>query len=241
MITAEAMKAFGLGIADYCRGDKDAVVKFHREDGLEENLAISSFFRGPTDFPMDKVALDNCHGRVLDVGAGAGIHSLFLQNRGYEVVAMDVSPEACDAMRNRGVKNVICASFSKFKEAPFDTLLILGRSICMVETLKGLADFLKGARRLVKPGGQIILNSLDVSKTADPKNLAYHAIIRRAGRYIGEVRLSMEYKGEKSPVTGLLHVDPVTLAEYAEKAKWSFEILVPEANGSYLAKLTKKD
>lgn len=241
MITAEAMRAFGLAIADYGRGDKDAAVKFHREDGVEDYLVINSFFRGPTDIPMDKVALDNCRGRVLDVGAGAGIHSLYLQNKGYDVVAMDVASEACDAMRSRGVKNVICASFNDFKAAPFDTLLILGRSICMVETLKGLANFLKRARRLVKPGGQIILNSLDVSKTADPKNLAYHDFMRRAGRYIGEIKLSMEYKGARAPATGLLHVDPATLAEYAKKAKWSFEFLVSEENGSYLARLTKKE
>jgi SAM-dependent methyltransferase len=154
---------------------------------------------------------------------------------------MDVSPEACEVMRQQGVKEVYCASFDDFKAKPFDTLLILGRSICMVETLKGLAEFLKDARRLVKPGGQIILNSADVTKTSNPQHLAYHAANRRVGRYIGEIRLYMEYKGEKAPVTGLLHVDAVTLAEYAAKANWSCEILFQENSGNYLAKLTKKD
>lgn len=241
MIIAEAMKPFGLAIADYCRGDKQAAVKICRDDGVEDYLAISSFFRGPTDIPMDKIALDNCRGRILDVGAGVGIHSLYLQNKDYEVVAMDVSPEACEVMRKRGIKDVYCTSFSDFKAAPFDTLLILGRSICMVENLKGLAVFLKKARQLAKPGGQIILNSLDVRQTTDQQNLAYHAANRRAGRYIGEIRLYMEYKGEKAPVTGLLHVDAVILAEYASKANWSCEILVQQENGNYLAKLTKKD
>jgi SAM-dependent methyltransferase len=240
MITAAAMKPFGVAIADYSRGDKNAAVIFRRDDGVASELQISSFFREPTDMQMDKAALDNCCGRILDVGAGVGIHSLYLQNKGFEVCAMDVSPEACEVMRKQGVKNVYCASFGDFKAEPFDTLLILGRSICMVETLQGLDSFLKNARRLVKTGGQIILNSLDVSKTTDPKNLAYHATNRRAGRYIGEIKLHIEYKGEKAPETGLLHVDAVTLAEHAVKAEWSCEILVQEENGNYLAKLTKR-
>ncbi len=241
MINAEAMQPFGAAIADYERGDKNAAVDIVREDGVVEPLAIAAFFRDATAIPMDKVALDNCRGRVLDVGAGVGIHSLYLQNKDFEVVAMDVSPEACDVMRQRGVKEVYCASFSDFKAEPFDTLLILGRSICMVETLKGLDDFLKKARPLTKLGGQIILNSTDITKTTNPQHLAYHAFVRRAGRYIGEVRLHMEYKGIKAPVTGLLHVDSVTLAEHAKKANWSCEISVQEDNGNYLARLTKKD
>jgi 2-polyprenyl-3-methyl-5-hydroxy-6-metoxy-1,4-benzoquinol methylase len=241
VITAAAMQPFGMALADYFRGDQQAAVKVCREDGLEEYLAISSFFRSPTEIPMDKVALENCRGRVLDVGAGVGIHSLYLQNKGYEVAAMDVSPEACEVMRRQGVKEVHCTSFNDFKAQPFDTLLILGRSICMVETLKGLGDFLKRARSLVKPGGQIILNSVDITKTKEPRHLAYHDLVRKAGRYVGEVRLSMQYKDFKALVIGLLHVDSVTLDSYAAKAKWSCEILVEEESGNYLARLIKKD
>ena len=241
MINAAAMKPFGLAIANYYRGDEKAAVKLIRDDGLEDSIAINSFFRGPTAIPLDKIALDNCHGRVLDVGAGVGIHSLYLQEKGFDVCAMDVSPEACDVARKLGVKKVRCASFSDFVDKPFDTLLILGRSICMVETLKGLADFLTDARRLVKPGGQIILNSLDVTQTNDPKNLAYHKANRKAGRYEGELRLCLEYKGVKGPAIGLLHVDATTLDVYAAGANWKCNVLAQEANGNYLAKLTRND
>jgi SAM-dependent methyltransferase len=241
MISAEAMKPFGRAIADYCRGDKNAVVIFRRDDGVASELQIGSFFRGSTDIPLDKIALDNCRGRVLDVGAGVGIHSLYLQNKGFDVCAMDVSLEACEAARRSGVKNVRCASFNDFTDDPYDTLLLLGRSICMVETLKGLGEFLRNARRLVRRGGQILLNSIDVTKTDDPQNLAYHEANRKAGRYEGEIKLYLEYKGIKGPINGLLHVDAVTLAGHAEKANWSCEILVQEENGNYLAKLTEKD
>jgi SAM-dependent methyltransferase len=241
MINAAAMKPFGLAIADYYRGDKKAMVMIHREDGIVDKLEISSFFRKSTAFPMDKVALDNCRGRVLDVGAGVGIHSLYLQEKDFDVCAMDVSPEACDVARKLGVKNVRCTSFNDFIDKPYDTLLILGRSICMVETLKGLAGFLTDARRLVKPGGQIILNSLDVTQTDNPRNLAYHKANRKAGRYEGEVRVCMEYKSIKAPFTGLLHVDGTSLAVYAAGANWACHVSTQENNGNYLARLIKKD
>jgi SAM-dependent methyltransferase len=241
MINAEAMKPLGLAIADYFDGDTQAAVKISRDDNEITDLAISSFFRGPTAIPLDAIALDNCRGRVLDVGAGAGIHTLYLQNKGFSVGAMDVSPEACKVIRKRGVKEVYCVSFADFKAEPFDTLLILGRSIGMVENLAGLDSFFKDARQLVKRGGQILLNALDVSKTTDPQNLAYQKANRQAGRYIGEIKMRLEYKGVKGPVTGFLHVDAVTLAEHAAKAGWSCEILVQEKDGNYLARLTNKN
>ncbi len=241
MIKAAAMKPFGLAIKDYYAGDAKVAVKIYRDDGEVNDLAIASFFRSPTEIPLDKVALEACRGRVLDVGAGAGIHSLYLQDHGFSVSAMDVSPEACEVMRQRGVQEVYCDSFTDFQAEPFDTLLILGCSIGMVENLAGLDDFLKKARRLVQPGGQILLNSLDVSQTTNPQHLAYHQANRQAGRYIGEVKIQLGYKGVKAPVTGLLHVDAATLDGHAKKAGWSCKILVLEKDGNYLAKLTRKN
>ncbi|OGN99680.1 MAG: hypothetical protein A2Y90_06635 [Chloroflexi bacterium RBG_13_52_12] len=241
MINAAAMKPFGAAIKDFYAGDNTAEVKIYRDDGIVSVMAISAFFRSATDFQLDRVLLDNCRGRVLDVGAGAGIHSQYLQSKGFSVCAMDVSPEACEVMRKRGVKEVRCASFTDFIAEPFDTLLILGRSICMVETLAGLDDFLRDAHRLVESGGQILLNSLDVSKTTNPENLAYHEANRRAGRYIGEIRLHMEYKGIKGPVTGLLHVDANTLTEHAAKVGWLSEVLLQEKDGNYAIMLTNKN
>jgi cyclopropane fatty-acyl-phospholipid synthase-like methyltransferase len=154
---------------------------------------------------------------------------------------MDISPEACEVMRKRGVKEVYCGSLADFKAEPFDTLLILGRSIGIVENLAGLVDFLKAVNKLVKRDGQILLNSLDVSRTTNLQHLAYHQANRKAGRYIGEIKMHLEYKGVKAPITGYLHVDAVMLAGHAESAGWSCNILVQENDGNYLARLTRKN
>jgi len=240
MNSAEAMKPIGLAIKDFYSGDLSAEIKIYRDDGMVSSLAISAFFRGATDFQIDKVLLDHCRGRVLDVGAGAGIHSLYLQKKGFNIQAIDISPEACKVMKQRGLKDIICTGFVELKTGPFDTILILGRGITMVGTLDGLDYFLNNAHRLVNPGGQILLNSLDVSKAGDPRDIAYYEANKRVGRYIGEFRHYMEYNGKRSPAMSLLHVDPAALASSAAKTGWSFENLLQEKDGNYAARLGKK-
>jgi 2-polyprenyl-3-methyl-5-hydroxy-6-metoxy-1,4-benzoquinol methylase len=241
MITAAAMKPLGLAIKDFYAGDVAAEVQMHRDDGVVSVMAISAFFRGPLDFQVDKLLLERCSGTVLDIGAGAGIHSLYLQEKGLDVTALDVSPEACKVMQHRGVNNVVCSSIANFTGGPFDTLLILGRSIGFVETLEGLAGFLRDIHRLVKPGGRILLNSLDVSQTRDTQNLSYQDANRRAGKYIGEIKLYMEYRGVTGPELVLLHVDPVTLASHAAGAGWACRVLLQEKDGHYAAVLERQD
>jgi ubiquinone/menaquinone biosynthesis C-methylase UbiE len=233
------MKPFGLALVDYYRGDSTATLIVYRDDGYRSGHPIGAFYRESTDMNIDRVALDNCRGRVLDVGAGTGLHSLHLQNQGLPICAIDISPEACEIMRKRGVNEVGCSDISDFQDEPFDTILILGRSIGMVENIAGLDHFLTDIHRLVKPNGQILLNSLNVTCTSNPVHLAYHEANRRAGRYVGEIRLQFEYKGIKGPIHGWLQADSETLSTHASKAGWSCEILLREDDGNYLARLTK--
>ena len=235
----EAMKPFGLALVDYYKGNLSATVITYRDDGLRIEMPISSFYRESTDIDIDRIALENCQGRVLDIGAGTGIHSLHLQNQGLSVCAIDISPEACEIMRKRGLNEVYCTDISDFKAESFDTLLMLGHGIGVVEDMTGLDPFLTDVHHLVKPDGQIVLSSLDVRCTDFPVQLAYHEANRRAGRYFGEIRMHFEYEGLKGPVHGWLHVDSETLVNHASKAGWSCDILLQEEDGNYLAKLTK--
>lgn len=235
----EAMKPYGLALIDFYNGDAEATFRIIRDDGYIDLLPVSTFFRVSTDIIIDKIALKNCRGRVLDVGAGTGLHSLYLQSQGLSVCAIDISPEACEIMRKQGLAEVHCVDISDFKAEPFDTLLMLGRSIGMVENLTGLDYFLTDIHRLVKPEGQIIFNSVDVSCTSNPAHLTYHEANRRAGHYIGEIRMNFEYRGIKGPILGWLHVDSEKLAEHAAKAGWFCEILLWEEDGNYLAKLSR--
>ncbi len=234
----ESMKPYGMALLDYFNGDTSSKVIAYRDDGYTDELMIDSFLREPQDFlPLENIALNLCYGRILDIGAGAGPHSIFLQNKGLKVCAIDISPEACAVMKKRGVKNVYCIDALKFKAEPFDSIIILGRSIVMVGTLKGLDLFLEDVHRLIKPNGQILLNSLDVRYTDNPIHLAYQEKNKKAGRYIGELKIQFEYKGKKGPFFELLHVDPKTLISHALEKSWHCKIIHKEKDGNYLAQL----
>ena len=100
-----------------------------------------------------------------------------------------------------------------------------------------LDRFLAHARSLLRNDGQILLDSLDVRNTSDPQHLAYHEANRRAGRYIGEIRLQLEFRGIKGAFCSWLHVDPDTLADHARRAGWSCEVVMQQEDGEYLARL----
>jgi len=212
------MKPFGLALLDYYRGNLDATLTIYRDDGWEDEQPIRTFFRHPQDFELEKIALDLCRGHVLDVGAGAGIHSLFLQDRGLAVTAIDVSPEAVQIMRERGVADVHQGDILLFENGQFDTILMMGHGIGVVENIDGLNQFLNRVIRVLDRKGQVLLTSLDVQATDDPKHLAYQEQNLEAGRYFGEIRMRFKYGDHEGPPCGWLHIDPETLSDFASSA-----------------------
>jgi SAM-dependent methyltransferase len=234
----EAMKPLGLALEAYFKGDADAQLIIRRDDGLENPLPVSYFFRNPSgSTAIDKAALDHCGGHVLDVGAGSGLHSIVLEERRFQVTPIDVSAQAVEIMKKRGLHNAQCADIFELRQGSFDTILMMGHGIGMVETIAGLDRFLVQARRLLKKDGQVLLDSADVRVTDDPAHLAYHEANRKAGRYIGEIRVELQFESEKGSPCGWLHVDPDKLRERAESSGWQTEVIVQESNGDYLAKL----
>jgi SAM-dependent methyltransferase len=234
------LKPYGLALKAYFHGQSAAQLTIRRDDGIEESMPVSQFFRSPTEFSaIEQAALERCRGSVLDVGAGSGVHSLAMQSKGITVTAVDISPLAVEIMVERGVRDVHCADILRFPGGPFDTILLLGHGVGMVEDLPGLDRFLTHARQLTGSGGQLLLHSLDVRQTEDPKHLAYHEANLRAGRYVGEIRFQFEYEGHSGPYLSWLQVDLQTLREQAESTGWNCEMIMEPVGGEYLACLTR--
>jgi hypothetical protein len=83
-----ALAPFGRALRAFFQGDAAATLLIRRDDGLVAQLPVRHFFRPPGEFTdIERRALDSCRGRVLDTGAGTGIHSLVLQERGLAVEA----------------------------------------------------------------------------------------------------------------------------------------------------------
>lgn len=233
------MSVFGLALQAYADGDTGAVLGLERDDGAVTQVPVEVFFRQPSDwFPIEREALRCCRGWILDVGAGTGVHSKWLQQQGFKVTAIDVAREAVAIMRGSGMADARQVDVWDLSSERFDTILILGRSIGLVGDLEGLRRLLVHFRSLLEPGGQVLLNSLDVSRTDDEGLRRYAAANAARGRYPGEVRFREQLDAHVGPVVRWLHVDPASLEEVATGCGWGVRILHSEGDGNYLAQIT---
>lgn len=232
------MSPYGSALLDYHNGNQNAKVIIHRDDDSRFELPMNIFFNNSSSFSrIEKKAIELCHGKVLDVGAGSGRHSLYLREKGFDVFSIDISPEAAEIMKIQGLNNVECSGIFDFNKGEYDSILLLGHGIGMVGSLEGFRRFLNHTEKLLRSNGIIVFDSLDVRCTKDPKNLDYQKRNKKRNRYIGEIHMRFEYNGVIGSPYSWLHIDPDTLETEVSKLGWHKEIIHQEDTGDYLVKL----
>ena len=237
----DTWKPYAAAMEAYHRGKHDAIIVVH-DDFERDEAPLSYFFRTPEQFPpLEQLALELCRGRVLDVGAGSGCHSLALQDRGLEVTAIEILPPLVRILLERGVRDARLATWMDVEAETFDTVFMMMNGLGLTETLPGLRRFFKEARRLVHPGGQVLADSTDVRMRLDVEAGRTGALERPDGRYVGELHFQVEYEGRKGEPFPQLYVDAATLGRYAREEDWDCEIMRdPDQYGNYLARLVPR-
>ncbi|GAB3526131.1 class I SAM-dependent methyltransferase [Pontibacter brevis] len=226
----------GAALADYLQGAKDAEVVVASNLAEDDVIPVHYLFRSFNEMPeLERLALKECRGAVLDIGAGAGSHSLVLQERGQEVTALDISAGAVAIMQKRGVRRVLHQDVFELKGQQYDTLLMLMNGIGIAGNLMGLERFLEQAKMLLKPGGQILLESSDILYMYEDEEGG--VLLDLNAGYYGEVRYNMRYKDQDTGWFNWLFIDPAILEDYATQHGFTFEILYEGESGEYLAKL----
>ena len=198
------------------------------KDGKEKLLPVSVFFRSHGEFLTTDNAFEHCQGHVLVVGAGTGVHALELENRGYEVTAIDICPQAVHIMKERGIKDTRQQDFFGFDGERFDTIFMLGHNIGMCETLKGIKGLLRRCERLLAPGGQLLVNSVKEPGSVHSSN--------QKG-YPGELEFRLSFEGNVGPWMRWVHVDLETLTSHALVCGWSTAKIISTEEGGFLARL----
>ncbi len=153
---------------------------------------------------VEKCALAACRGRILDVGAGAGCHSLVLQSRGLDVDAIDISPGCVEVMRRRGVEKSYHRNILDLRNSRYDTVLMLMNGIGISGSLDGLNLFIQHLDTLLVPSGQLLADSTDLTGKFLTKG---EAVYDEQGGYCGETDFVMIYKGIRSDPFSWLYVD----------------------------------
>ena len=226
----------GQAIADYYKNGTapDILINTNYTEG--ENLPASYFFRTFEEMPgIEQTALENCRGKVLDVGAAAGSHALELQKREFDVTALEKSEPACEVMQKRGVKKVVCSDLFQFEETGFDTVLLLMNGTGIGQTLDGLKEMLNHLKSLLNEGGQILIDSSDIQYLFEEEDGSFWVDLVN-NRYYGEMDYELIYK-DTSTQFKWLFTDFETLAGIAAEAGLNCDLVKEGEQNDFLAKL----
>ncbi len=230
----------GQAIADYFNfGDAPNII-VHTSYTENEILSPSYFFRTVNEMPeLEKKALSLCRGKVLDIGAGAGCHSLVLQNKGFDVTAVEKSELSANVMKKRGIKNVVCSDIFSFKESGFDTILLLMNGAGIGGSLNGLTKLLEHLKKILTAGGRIITDSSDISYLFSEDDGSIWIDLAKDS-YYGEIEYEIIYKKLKDKFSWLF-TDFETLSETAIKSDLDCKLIMEGNHYDFLAKLKKAD
>lgn len=149
-------------VSDFLQGVENAHCIVNLDIGDEEDELFGHYMvRTYEQMPeYEQLALDLCKGKILDVGAGAGPHSKYLQEQGFDVTSLEYSPDLCRIMKSRGVPKVINSDIKEFKsEKKFDTILLLMNGIGMAKQPDKLGELFKTLSSLLTKDGKIIIES----------------------------------------------------------------------------------
>lgn len=229
---------FGKAIKDFYNKEytEDIVVK--ADDFDDDHIPIPYLFRSYPEMPkIEQKALDISYGKVLDVGCGAGSHSLFLQNKKkLDVTAIDISDGAVEVCKKRGIKNALTKNVFHYNHTPYDTILFLMNGSGIIGTLNRIDMFFIHIKKLLTPGGQILMDSSDISYLFQDGDGGFW--VDASAGYYGEMRYSLQYKNQESEKFDWLYIDYNTLQNAANTNGFLTELLFEGENNDYLAKLT---
>lgn len=231
----------GWAIADYYKNGVAGRLRVFSSMFDEDEMNVGGLFRTYEEMPeIERVALDMSSGRILDVGAGSGCHSLALQEMGEKVCAIDISPRSVEVMKLSGVNDARLVNwYDPGFDEKFDTILLLMNGAGIAGTLDNMPRFFESIDRLLAEGGQVLVDSSDLIYLYENEDGSVDIDLN--GRYYGEVDFQMQYKNMKGETFDWLYVDFETLAFHAGENGFMAELVMSGEHYDYLARLKRTE
>ncbi len=227
----------GQALLDYQNGNYTEDILTETNISEEDVLPLPYLFRDFDEMPsIEKKALKLTQGKVLDVGCGAGSHSLFLQKKGFDVMAIDTSKGAIEVCKLRGINHALQINLLELKEVTFDTILLLMNGTGIFQKIEQIDKYLLHLKSLLKPNGQILIDSSDLRYMYDSTEEG--AILVPNNRYYGELEFVMKYKNKSSHPFNWLYLDENIFESAATNCNLNFKVVERGDNYDYLTKLT---
>ena len=230
---------YGKALLAYQERPDNQEILVHSDIAETDSYPVSWFFRSNSDFPeLEKVALDLCKGKILDIGAGTGIHSLELQKRNEDITAIDISNGAVECMQRQGIKNAKLQDFYAITNQKYDTLLMLMNGFGIMGKVEFIPQFFQKVDSILEDGGQIIVDSSDLVHLYQEEDGSILLDLNSA--YYGEITYQMEFEGETGHPFHWLFLDFGYLQEQALLAGFQAVKIFDDEAGHYLAQITRK-
>ncbi len=229
---------FGQAIKDFYTKKSREDIIVQAPDFDNDIIPVPYLFRSYDEMPIiEQRALDLSFGNVLDVGCGAGSHSVFLrEERKLNVHAIDISEGAIEVCKKRGITNATVQDIFDLKEVQYDTLLFLMNGSGIIGKLSNIDRFFSGIKKLLNPNGQILIDSSDISYLYAEDDGSFW--VDASAGYYGEMQYKLKYKNAESDWFDWLYIDYNTLQNAANANGFVCELMLEGENNDFLAKLT---
>jgi len=229
----------GQAIADYwtSNGKNVKTLELLSPDFDDDEFPVEELFRAKAQMPMiEQKALDITKGRTLDVGAGAGCHSLALQEMGLSPTAIDISQLSVDTMTKRGVRDARVQDFWTVS-TKYDTILMLMNGTGIIGSVDRLGDFFRHLDNILAKDGQLLIDSSDLCYLFENEDGSMDIPI--GGKYYGELEYTMRYGNILGKPFPWLYLDFDNLAAAAEEYGFRAEIVAEGEHYDYLARIVR--
>lgn len=227
---------FGEAIFDYFEKGKTPDLVINTNYTEDERIPVSYLFRTEKEMPViERTALKLCRGKVLDVGAAAGCHSLVLQKKGYNVTAIEISEKAVDILKKRGIQKIIHEDIYNYSASKYDTILLLMNGTGIGKTKTGLKTLLSHLKKLLAENGQLLIDSSDIIYLFEEEDGSRWIDLNNT-KYYGEMEYELSYK-KSSLKFEWLFIDFESLKIIAEEVGFSCKMVQAGEHHDYLAQL----
>lgn len=227
---------FGKALLDYQNGHYTEEIITSTNISDEDDLPLPYLFRGFKDMPkLEQKALKLAKGTVLDVGCGAASHSLYLQKKGFDIKAIDISKGAIEVAKLRGVLNAEVKNVLE-EHATFDTILLLMNGTGIFQELVQVSKYLTHLKSLLKPNGQILIDSSDIKYMYEDEDGGFWMDMN--ANYYGELDYFLSYKGKKEDPIKWLYLDFEKLQLACKTVGLKCELILEGDHFDYLARLS---
>lgn len=230
---------FGQAILDYQTNNSPEDLITETTISEADEMSVAYLFRSFADMPpLEQKALQLAKGKILDIGCGAGSHSLYLQNElNLDVTAIDISKNAIEACKLRGVLHARTINMLDLdSKEKYDTILLLMNGTGIFGKVNNLPKYLQKLKTLLNTNGQILIDSSDIIYMFDEDEDGGKWI--PSNDYYGELEFSITYKNEKEEAFPWLYLDYNTLQNAAIDNGLHCELILEGEHYDYLAKLS---